>query len=477
MFNGVILFSRVLGGAEILPPQTLNSFGFDGTDTEYLEAASSASLDTVVAGFGWVYLDSSDSGTQILISRAVGNDEQFEVRVLSGSFQILLNINGTDRILNFSTSTMLDTWSSFGFTYDQVSFKMFINGIQEREEFYTGAIDIGVVRDLTLSTSETSAGLTGSLTTIMLFDTAPTGAEMLDLHQAGKSVYISTLPSPIKDKIVSAYALSGQDDSGLDLIGSNHLTKNGGVSADGELQSFSSYIATDLDFVPTTYIDGGSGTWLRADYDSSFDNNVAMFGRCYTPTGPGGSGNDLIFAQFGNIVAERAFRIEQDYSTGLISAELTLTNGTRYLTTVVAPLDAWFSWAIVLDGTTIRLYLNGSEVDTIAVPALGLFVATNEPLLVGTYSYAVPSNWIGNVTNFTVFDTIPTPAEIATLDNGGDAFKVSSLAGSLTDKMISCWEFSVNNPLNDLIGSSDMTNDSGAAEDPAQPNGEYITFS
>ncbi len=477
MFNGVIPFSRVISSG--IPAQTLNSFGFDGTGSEYLDAANSANLNSVVSTFGWAYFTASQIesiGTII----SVGTPAiQWSVRRSRSGSAIQININTLGGVitLSFPDTDLEDNWFSYCWTYDNIKATLYINGLPQREDYLTSSIDRTVIEPLRIGSDLTTTTFQGSSTTHLLFNTVPTAAEILDLHQLGKSVYISTLPPIIKNKLSSAYALSGLDATGQDLIGSDDLTLNGGVSADGQLQNFQSYLSMDYSFVPSTFVPISNNAWMEAPYDSSFDAKVGFFGRCYTPERLLEPGLEAMFAQFGVTGPDRSFTIYQDPSTGNFQVSIT-TTGTSHSITTSSPLNQWFSWAAIKDGTTLRLYIDGVEVNTSVVSALDLAPATGEPVQVGRYGFNNQDMWEGNACNFIIFNDIATPAEILTLHNSGDAFNVTDLDSSLKDKIISCWEFSSNNFLNDLIGSNDMTNEgTGAEEILALTNGEFIQFS
>jgi hypothetical protein len=69
-----------------------------------------------------------------------------------------------------------------------------------------------------------------------------TDAEVADLYNAGKIPYYETLPSNLTSDVNLAIEMSSRDNSLNDLSGNgNNGTANGGVTDDGDLQTFASY--------------------------------------------------------------------------------------------------------------------------------------------------------------------------------------------------------------------------------------------
>ena len=84
--------------------------------------------------------------------------------------------------------------------------------------------------------------LDGSITSPMMWNRFLSDAEVSSLYQAGKIPYYETLPSSLTSGCVLALELSSRDNTLNDLSGNgNNGTANGGVTDDGELQTFTSY--------------------------------------------------------------------------------------------------------------------------------------------------------------------------------------------------------------------------------------------
>jgi hypothetical protein len=486
MINGVIPFSRVIGRScptnltlpEIIIGANSNTFGFDGTGAEYLEAPTSASLDTVVAVFGWMYFDANQTQSNgTIIQRQNTGSNMFSVvrSRLTGIISFSIDVPSGYKNLTYPDSGLEGLWTSYGLSYDGTSFKAYINGIQVRELFTTGALDVSGSFPLLIGKDSGISHFQGSSTTHMLFDTVPTGAEMLDLHQAGKSVYVPTLPTAIKDKIVSAYALNGIDATGNDLIGSNHLTLNGGISADGQVQSFDNYLSMNYDYVPAMYFDSGSDTFATVPFDASLNTKTGAFLRLWVDSTQT-TGDKYVFNDWNNS-ADRSFIIRFNTATNLITVR-TWTS-TSQLTQVDVPFtsDTWFTFGWVHDSGTLRTYIDGVADGTDSYT--GVLKTTTKDIVLGKDSDSGSNVVVGSMCNVLLFDDIPTPAEFATLHNGGDAFKYEDLPVAVRDKVLSGYDLTLRDPsFTDLQGANDMVNNPSAADsDGVQPNGEYITFS
>lgn len=227
-----------------------NTFGFDGID-DYIELTSDPSL---TLGDGdkthLVWFKTSSSTRQMMFSSGDPvNGPYYEIAVhTGGAVRAYAQANASDTRAYDTNLTFNDNllhclvvrWNSYGV------FDIDIDGISQSltavaTDVITNVADGGVTRignrDYT-----TTLEFNGSLTYPIIWDRTLTNTEVSNLYNSGKTPYYETLPASLKSGNVLALELSSRDATANDLSGNgNNGTKNGGISADGSLQTFASY--------------------------------------------------------------------------------------------------------------------------------------------------------------------------------------------------------------------------------------------
>ena len=133
-----------------------------------------------------------------------------------------------------------------------------------------------------------------------------------------------------------------------------------------------------------------------------------------------------------------------------------------------APInDVWFHLVITYDVTNIKAYVNGNlSLTTTSTNSLALSGAANN-IYIGAGASS-GNNWVGDISNFSLFNTAINQAQVTTLYNQG----VPSNLNNFTPKPIAWWQIGSNSSFNtnwtclnegSATGSNavsvDMTND------------------
>ncbi|SVE49918.1 uncharacterized protein METZ01_LOCUS502772, partial [marine metagenome] len=107
-------------------------------------------------------------------------------------------------------------------------------------------------------------------------------------------------------------------------------------------------------------------------------------------------------------------------------------------------LNLWRHIVGVYDGSDIKIYLNGTLVNTSASAASGSILTTSEPVLLGKdYS---GNNFNGSVDEVSIWNDALTAAEIAALFNSGNPLTATSNSGNYTSaaNVKGYWRFGEN---------------------------------
>lgn len=129
----------------------------------------------------------------------------------------------------------------------------------------------------------------------------------------------------------------------------------------------------------------------------------------------------------------------------------------------------WYHIAGVYDGSTIKLYLDGVEVDSTSYTGGVYNSSTN--VLIGDYQGVAFID--GSVTQPMIFDSALSASDIAEIYNNGIPLGYDKISTSITNNCVLAYEMSSNDDtLNDL---STNTNN-GTINGGATANGQLITW-
>ena len=233
--GGAAIDGKVLSIEQVSGPAEAdyNTFGFDST-SKYVNVPSfniPAGSCSIVA---WVKTGAGSSG----------QDRIF--RLESPELHLTIQSNGKSAAVYNSSVVLGPTvvrdgnWHLFGLSFDGSNVSIWLDGQQDAS---TSATATSFSDTLFIGRNHLDeAHFTGSMTTFMVFTKSLSSAEWAALYQSGKATYYETLPSSLTSGCVLALEMSSRDSSLNDLSGNNNNgTANGGVTDDGDLQTFTSY--------------------------------------------------------------------------------------------------------------------------------------------------------------------------------------------------------------------------------------------
>lgn len=247
----ILLRRSIIWSANKLPPQDqYNMFGFDGTD-DYIDFGNDASLQltdnfTICV---WIETSSLDSNDHVFGKWSSTNNQRsyFLQERNDGRFRFVVSKNGgatTYDVLGSTSSISANTEYFVCCTVEGTTLKIFVDGVEYASD--TSMPSAGIhnsTENLVVGgTATNSVDYEGSAANFFVFNRVLSDSEILNLYNSGNIPYYETLPTSLTSGNVLASELSSRDDSANDLSGNgNNGTKNGGVSANGSLQTFASY--------------------------------------------------------------------------------------------------------------------------------------------------------------------------------------------------------------------------------------------
>ncbi|MCP4989036.1 MAG: LamG domain-containing protein [Colwellia sp.] len=225
-----------------------NTFGFDGAD-DYVSITDGVLSGEAEATISvWVNLDNL-SDQQFYMETTSSPLTRVSFRYRNNELQLLMrDTNNGSTISTSGSSLSSGQWYHLVGVVDTVNNKLtiYINGVEDvntsiaMNNIYSGAYNMH--SNFGRRNANNDFFLNGSMAMSMVWNRALTSVEISNLYQAGKTPYYETLPSSLTSGCVMAIEMSSRDNSLNDLSGNgNNGTANGGVTDDGDLQTFASY--------------------------------------------------------------------------------------------------------------------------------------------------------------------------------------------------------------------------------------------
>ncbi|MGG1515488.1 LamG-like jellyroll fold domain-containing protein [Paenibacillus oryzisoli] len=292
----------------------------------------------------------------------------------------------------------IGSWTHVALVKSGSTVKMYLNGVLDKTstvatESATGDFRLGAHK----APSYNSANWNGWLDEVQLTKSALTDAQIQNMYNG---------LAPIAQYRMNEYAGSSASDSS----GNNHPASL--VASSGGILSWTpaGKAAGALNFVPS-----GSNSYgnYYASIPNLFDPAATNFTisawvnlAAATATGT----NQAIFAQEGSSGRNLLYR---DAATGTLRSFL---GGVVTTTTGAVPMGEWTHVALVNDGGTIQLYINGVADGTAAVTvnsSTGNFrIGANKS------PSSSNANWNGMIDELQIFQAALTPTEISHVANG-----------------------------------------------------------
>lgn len=219
-----------------IPDADYNTFGFDGTDDYITTTYNASGLSSNVTVSAWVYLSSTGSDEGIL----------GEWQSSSGFMLYRVNSTGVRFYINssFTPTFNINTeeWTLLTGTYEGTTIRLYVNGVEEATTSLSASIgNAPITTEVGRYAGSNGTIFNGSITLPIIWDRTLDSDENLLIYQSGKTPYYETVPPSLFDA-EWAIEMSSRDNTLVDLTGNgSDGTANGGITDDGETQTFTSY--------------------------------------------------------------------------------------------------------------------------------------------------------------------------------------------------------------------------------------------
>jgi len=411
------------------PGEVNQSFDLDGISAHIrVPDSPSLRLTNAITIEGWIYPTAVGGAYHDIFSKwdivAFQDQRCYGTGIVpDGTFAFTLCPYGTTTTIVIYSPTVVpaNQWTHFVDTYDGSSVKIYLNGVLQTEAVYNlgifpgnSAVGIGA------SVGQGAPGqfispFKGKIDEISIYNRALTPDEVQGLYNAGaagKCFVPRCVPPP--SGLVSWWSAEG---TGADTVGPNHGALINSVSFDAGMvgQSFD--------------LDGVSAHVCIPDSPSlHFTNAISIEGWIY-PTAVGGAYHD-IFSKWDII----PFRDQRCYGTGIVPNGTfaftlcptgTTTTVVIYSTNAV-PANQWTHFVDTYDGSSVKIYLNGS-LQTQAAYNLGIFPGNSDVGIGASVGQGAPSQFIspfkGKIDEISVYNRALSPGEVQALYAAGSLGK------------------------------------------------------
>jgi len=426
--NGLSYDEMTLQG--VGPGKVSQALQFDGA-TDYVSVADNATLDATDTAdltlTGWFYRDTATTDDTIIAKRngVASTDTGYIAYIDDADDKLYFEVSdGTDEYQLASASTFTKPgWNHYAIVWDQDSAsgsEIYINGVAD------GATDTGTIGDIgDLSNavvlaigaeSDAANYFDGRLDDIRVYSRALSASEILQLSKAGTAKVTMNQNSKVTSGLVGLWSFNGPDVN----WGTNKALDRSGNSNDGTLTN----MATSTSPVPgkigqaltfdgsNDYVQIQSGhlvstnnwsvsEWIKQTSDTATFDYFWLNGDDISGGGVSGFHFNTNTSEFLRI----------DVVTG------TDTEETSLLSTAAISLNTWYHIAVVKNGTSLTLYINGvlNNSSTLSSATMD-YTANNPQTRIGTRSDAL-GNFPGLIDEVRVYNRALTAAEVLQLYN------------------------------------------------------------
>ena len=326
---------------------------FDGTG-DYLSLSSTSIGDFGTGDFTveyWANLSSLGQRNHLDFRGTGGTGGAFRCGTRGSDNKIVAGWDNADTQLISNTVPTLYTWTHIAITRSGTTCRLFFNGTLEATTTSSYSIPDSGLLIGTYKGTESTYNLIGYLSGVRIVK--------------GTALYTSnfTPPTAALTAVSNTSLLTCQSNRFIDNSPNTFtITRNGDVS----VQAFSPFAPTAA--YSTSSVGGsgyfdGSGDYLNITHNSAFNlgaNNFCIEGWFYPTTS---NATQLVFNKWGTASdAQSVFQIGRISSN--FYAELKTTSGYVTLSTATWITNAWNHFAVVRDGSTISVYLNGLRFGT-----------------------------------------------------------------------------------------------------------------
>lgn len=319
------------------------AYVFDGVN-DYIEGANNGNLTDWPDGTTvsvWVKSDTADwNDSGMLVSKR----QSFILHPDSGSKTIRFyrSSGGSWDSVAYTSSADLTQWNHYVGTYDNSNLKLYENGELKKSKSVTSTIDSDTGNVFFGRDDGLSRYLDGRLDGIRLYNRALSSDEISKLYD---SYHPEVRVATTQKNLASHWKMDGNGNDATPY--SNHGTVNGATATTdryGQSSSALDFDGTDDDITGTDQpnVQTSPNLFTASGYINSDDQET----RFITPQSTGRDqwiGYDAANERLEVTVAE--------------SANTNVRR--RYSTTGSVPLNSWTHWSVVINDTTIKIYING----------------------------------------------------------------------------------------------------------------------
>ncbi|PYK29702.1 MAG: hypothetical protein DME57_09485, partial [Verrucomicrobia bacterium] len=431
-------------GATFTTGEVGQAFSLDGTD-DYVEVSDSSNISftgpfTIDA---WIKTTDNTSEHGIVEKYDGGGQNGYFFRLASGTGRLVFGIcNGvTCESVAGATQVSISTFHHVAAIFDGSSLKVYLDGNLDGSASTSIAPGDGT-NPLEIGARGGSPGnfFSGLVDEVELFNRALSDTEVASIFAAGSAGKCSCTPAPAG--MISWWPGDNNYD---DVADSNNMQQaiNFVGFAPGEVREAFSFSGSG-------YLSAGNpanlkltGTEVTLDAwvnPTNAEENGVIAGKTES-----GNNDYLLYLNGGVLV-------------GIIKAggsESTIGGG-------VLPVGSWSHVALTYDGTAIKIYVNGIQIDSL--PKTGNLDGTDAEVAIGGRN-ADDLQLVGLVDEVEVFGRALSASEIAAIYGAGGAGKCRSCT-SAPAGMTHWWP--ANGNTEDVIGNNDGTLQSGATFGPGK---------
>jgi hypothetical protein len=452
-----------------------NTFGFNGS-TEYISLGNPASLQiTSNLSIGaWIY-PTAQTGSHPIVSKwnTSGVDQRaimFHLVQNSGDkLEFTLSSDGVNTSALRVDAPASNQWSYVEAVYDGTNQYIYINGVEAGSQAYNSGIHNSTAEMQIGSLINSSNSFEGSMTRVVVNNTARSSADILKLHNNGVIPYYETIDADLKTGDVLALELSSRDDSANDLSGNgNNGTKNGGISADGALAAFGDFAPPEVQS-PFSF----DGSASNIDFGNVLDfGNVDFAFTGWFKIDPAVAGTDNIIRRYDSSGSNpvRCYMLRYLNSTGQL--QWAVQGGGAFTTRNISiNTDQLYFFYCYYDASAQRV---GVSVNAGSIVSGDHTAGINSGGNTNFYLGYTGSSLLGSLTTVTAYNSLLTSQEQTDLYNEGVIPYYETLPTSITDKIISSWELSGRDATaNDLKGSNNGTINGPTPDGTPEIYGDY----
>jgi len=447
---------------------------FNGLSSQHLNITDANQIGLDVTGNAtfavWVKME-ADGATRALFSKysTAGNNRSYAlVKDSSNKFFLRVSGDGISHTSATSVASADNSWQLVVGVYDGTDLGISVNGSELATVPYAlGIYDSSV--DFSIGQYNTASYARGEMAHAAIWGRALSRTEILKLYNNGSP---APIPNSLAYQGISYFPLCEESGDRHDLWSTNHLTDNNGVtSVDGATDSVEAYqepvLKTDL----VASFDSANSESLRKTAPHNLGvttggYSLAMWVKIDSVASGGGG-----LASIYGIVGERSLVFQTRVSDGFIRVVFRDESDVAFVrngTTNVCD-NAWHHVGFTLDGSTVRLYVDGVEDATIAQGAIAAPGAA--PFALGRYSSIYHE---GEMAHAAVWNRALSAGEFGSLYDSGS---MAMIPESLETGGVSYWPLWEPRGIRyDRWGSNHLTdfNTVGVAHGPVEVQaGEY----